>query len=317
MSKRRSLSRRMAVRLMEHAAWVFPSARGPWATAMRNELSQIENGLEALTWAGGCLGASYVERGRAIGVIVSRAVFMHVQRWKTIGSITLLAMSALAAGTWWIGQRPFITPGSNQIFRMDSNAGGVIGFFGSLILLPAIVVGLFSFLSFINDRNFHSDAARRGRVCMWIVMPYVAALMLVSMLTPRTVISIGDGYCWDLWCVGVERVSASPEGQNTLYTARVRLFSDANRVPTSRAKNFLYAIDEQGRRFPVFQNRPELPLDITIHPGESVTTSLSFLAPAKASKLYLTGEEAAMPWVYLYFGSDLNPLHRRTLLRIL
>ena len=317
MNKRRSLPRRMALGLMEHAVWVFPSARGPWATAMQNELSQIENDLEALTWAGGCLATSYVERGRAVGVIISGAIFMHVQRWKKIGSITLLAMSALLAASWWVGQRPLITPGSNQVFRMDSNAGGIIGFLGSFILLPATIVGLFSFLSCIKDRNFHSDAARIGRVCMWIVMPYVAALMLVSTLTPRTIVSIGDGYCWDLWCLGVEQVSATPQDQNTLYTAKVRLFSDANHVLTSRTKNFLYAIDEQGRRFPVFQNRTALPLDVTVHPSESLTTSLSFIAPAKARKLYLTGEEVTMPWVYLYFGSDLNPLHRRTLLRIL
>jgi hypothetical protein len=242
---------------------------------------------------------------------------VHLQRWKKIGSITLLAMSALMAASWWIGQRPYITPGSNQIFRMDSNAGGVVGFFGALIMLPAAIVGVLSFMSCINVRSFRGGAARVGRVCMWIVMPYMATLIFVSMLTPRTIVSIGDGYCWDLWCLGVEHVNASPQGQNILYTAKVRLFSDANHVPTSRARNFLYAIDEQGQRFPVFQNWSALSLDVTVHPSESVTTSLSFLAPAKAKKLYLAGDEVAMPWVYLYFGSDLNPLHRRTLLRIL
>jgi len=75
---------------------------------------------------------------------------------------------------------------------------------------------LFSFLSCINDRNFHSDAARRGRVCVWIVMPDMAAMMLISMLTPRTIVSIGDGYCWDLWCLRVEQVNATPQGQNTI-----------------------------------------------------------------------------------------------------
>jgi hypothetical protein len=41
-----------------------------------------------------------------------------------------------------------------------------------------------------------------------------------------------------------------------------------------------------------------------------------FLAPASVRKLYLTGDYAVMPWVPLYFGSDMNPLHRRTLLRL-
>lgn len=313
MSKRRSFPRRMALGLMDHAVWVFPSARGPWATAMQHELSHIENDIAALTWASGCLATSYVERARAI----AGAVFMHVQRWKKIGSIALVAISALLAASRWIGQRPWVTSGSNQIFRMDSDAGGLIGLLGALILPPAMIVGLCSFLFCLSCWNFHGGAALVGRVCMWIAMPYLAVLILVSMLTPRTIVSIGDGYCWDLWCVGVEQVDASPQGHNILYTAKVRLFSDANRVVTSRTKNFLYAIDEQGQRFPVFQKRTALPLDVTVHPGESMTTSLSFLAPAKAGKLYLTGDQVAMPWVYLYFGSDLNPLHRRTLLRIL
>ena len=243
---------------------------------------------------------------------------MRMRRLIKIGSVALLAVSALLAASWWIGQRPYITPGSHQVFRMDSNAGGMVGFFGSLILLPAAIVGLVSLLSCIKDRNFRGDAARVGKVCTWLVMPYMTALMLVSLLTPRTIVSIGDGYCWDLWCLGVEQVNATPQGQNILYTAKVRVFSDANHVPNSREKDFLYVIDDQGRRFPVFQNSSALaPLDVTVRPNDPVKTSLRFLAPANARKLYLTGDELAMPWVYLYFGSDSNPLHRRTLLRIL
>lgn len=255
--------------------------------------------------------------GRIVFNVFFGAITMHMQRWKRAGSVPLLAMSVLLAASWWIGQRPYITPGTNLVFRMDSNVGGLIGFFGFFILLPATIVGSFSLLSCINDRNFGGDAARVGKVCTWIVLPYVAAIMLVSMLTPRKIVSIGDGYCWDLWCLGVEQVNATPQGQNILYTAKVRLFSDANRVPASREKNFLYAIDEQGRRFPVFQKLSAFPLDVTVRPSESVTTSLSFFAPPNAKKLYLTGDQVAMPWVYLYFGSDINPLHRRTLLRIL
>jgi len=254
--------------------------------------------------------------GRIVVNVFFGAITM-LQRWKKIGSVTLLAMSALLAVSWWIGQRPYITPGTNQVFRMDSNAGGMAGFFGFFILLPATIVGLFCVLSCINDRSFRGSAARVGKVCRWIVMAYMAAMMLVSMLTPRTIVSIGDGYCWDLWCLGVEQVNATPQGQNLLYTAKVRLFSDANHVLTARKKNFLYAIDEQGRRFPVFQNSSALPLDTTVRPSESVKTSLSFLAPANARELYLTGDQVAMPWVYLYFGSDINPFHRCTLLRIL
>ena len=52
---------------------------------------------------------------------------------------------------------------------------------------------------------------------------YMAALILVSLLSPAKVVSVGDSYCWDLWCVGVQQVNKSQQGQNILYTADVAL----------------------------------------------------------------------------------------------
>jgi hypothetical protein len=69
MTARLSLQRRMALAMMGHAARVLPSARTPWAEAMQHELHQIENDPDALTWAIGCVLASYVERSRVISVI--------------------------------------------------------------------------------------------------------------------------------------------------------------------------------------------------------------------------------------------------------
>jgi hypothetical protein len=69
MNPRPSLLRRIAFALMAHAAAVLPSARSPWAEAMKHELHHIEGDLEALTWAFGCVLASYVERSRVKNLI--------------------------------------------------------------------------------------------------------------------------------------------------------------------------------------------------------------------------------------------------------
>lgn len=69
-------------------------------------------------------------------------------------------------------------------------------------------------------------------------------------------------------------------------------------------KGFLYVLDEQGRRFPLVQVSSLIPADVAVNPHQSVKTSLTFLAPANARKLYLPGDYSVMPWVYLYFGSD-------------
>jgi len=60
---RGSLWRRLARRLMRHAANVLPESCSVWAQAMTNELEHIESDFNAARWATGCVLASYVERG--------------------------------------------------------------------------------------------------------------------------------------------------------------------------------------------------------------------------------------------------------------
>jgi hypothetical protein len=54
--------RRLAVTLAQHAAWMLPGARSPWAQAMRRELDYIADDGAALRWALGCILASYRAR---------------------------------------------------------------------------------------------------------------------------------------------------------------------------------------------------------------------------------------------------------------
>jgi hypothetical protein len=295
MTNRLSLARRLALALMEHAAWVLPSARGPWAQAMQNELPQIENDLEALTWASGCLFASYV---------------LQIQRWKKIGSIARLASAMLVFAFWWGRQGLFITPGTHQVFQEEAS------FAGELAAVLLFFVGLPSVLFALNARKF----TRTAKIVVGILVPYMTALVTVALLTPRTIVSIGDIYCWDSWCLGVEQVNAAPQGENILYTAEVRIVSEhnkASRVPADQAKRFFEVLDERGRSYPLLQNASFVDANVTLNHGESVKSSLTFLAPANARELYLLGNDVGPPWVYLAIGGDRAPLHRRALLRIL
>jgi len=212
----------------------------------------------------------------------------------------MLAVLAVAAASWWVGQRPYVSPGTHQIFRMDTTLGALLEFLVILALGIMIV-------------------ARAGRLFAAVAATYIGTVLLVSLLTPKTIVSVGDSYCWDLWCVGIQNVNTTPQGEDVLYTADVAIFVDstnAQLLRTDGAKQFFYVMDEQGRRFPIVPDAPRVDADLTVKPGEIVRSKLSFLAPANARSLYLTGDIVAPPWVYLYFGSDLNPFHRRTLLRV-
>ena len=230
---------------------------------------------------------------------------MQVQQWRRMGMAALFAAVILLATSWWAGQRPYITPGSHQVFRMDSTPGALLEF---LVLMIMAAVGLGALAS-----------ARARWLFASIAASYMAAIVLVSLLTPRTIVSIGDSYCWDLWCMGIQSVNATPRGDHLLYTAEVSLFVDSTTAQlelTDQPKQPFYVVDEQGHRFPILAHSSLGAAKVTVKPGESVKSSLTFFAPANARSLYLTGDIKAPLWVRLYFGSDLNPFHRRTLLRV-
>jgi hypothetical protein len=244
-------------------------------------------------------------------------LIMPTRQWMKIGLVTFLAVAATGAASWWAGQQPRLTQGNHQVFHEESNAAALSGF---LVFIAAAMPGLAALLG-IHDRKFHA-AARAGRVCAVIVVPYLAALALVSLLTPGTVVNTGDSYCYDLWCLGVNQVNATPRGEDILYTAEVRIFVDssqAHHLPVEQAKDFFYVLDDQGRRYPLLREASFVDAGVTVQPGESVKSSLAFLAPLNARKLYLMGNAGRvfLPWVYLYFGSDISLFHRPALLRIL
>jgi hypothetical protein len=236
-----------------------------------------------------------------------------------IGLAALLALAAIGASSWWASQRPYLTPGNHQVFHDGSTLGALAGF---LVFVAAALTGLFALVLWINDRKGH-EAARAGLVCALTIGPYLTAVILVSLLTPGTVVNIGDSYCYDLWCFGVDQVNATPRGQDILYTAEVRISVDSNqprRLPAEQAKNFFYVLDDQGQRYPLLREASFVDADVTVQPGESAKSSLAFLAPRKARKLYLKGDDDGgvhLPWVYLYFGSDVSLFHRPALLRLL
>lgn len=243
--------------------------------------------------------------------VLMGAVRMQIQ-WRKTLAVGTTATALVCAAAWCVGQRPYVTAGRHQVFYMDSNAGALVGL---LVCLIAAVMGAIA-LGFDHSGNSRA-AGRAGRACGGLMGLYVAVVVLVALLTPRKIVSIGDGYCYDTWCIGIQKVRARPQGVEIVYTAEVRIFSDANRVTARRDKDFLYALDERGRRFPLVPDATVIPADVIVNPGESLKTKWTFRAPADARELYLTGDHAAMPWVYLYLGSDISPLHRCTLLRVL
>jgi hypothetical protein len=185
------------------------------------------------------------------------------------------------------------------------------------MVLGAVILVLASAALIASGKS--RRAVKTLLACAALVATYTLAVIAVSLWTPQKIVRVGDSYCVDVWCIGIDAVTPKPFGQETVYKVYVRIFSDANRVRTSAKGASLYLVDERRRRFPLVKDPSVIPFDVTLEPGQSVTTSLTFVAAADARQLFLTGDTRSEPpfWVRLYFGSDDSLLHKRTLLRVL
>ena len=110
MSSRTSFVRRVAFALIAHAKKMMPPSRSLWADAMEHELLHIEGGLELLSWAAGCVIATYIERGgrkmgQSFGTIVRKP-----------SAIVPLAMSVTALALL----------GGAYIFGLATGHGGLV-----------------------------------------------------------------------------------------------------------------------------------------------------------------------------------------------
>jgi hypothetical protein len=201
-----------------------------------------------------------------------------------------------------------------MVIHSDSNLGAAVAL---MVVLAALILILASAALIASGKSRRAVKTLVASAALFTI--YTLAVIAVSLRTPQKIVSVGDSYCVDIWCIGIDRVSPKPFGQEIVYKVDVRIFSDANRVKTSAKGASLYLLDERGRRFPLVKDPSLVPFDVTLDPGQSVKTSLTFIAAADARQLFLTGDTHGEPpfWVRLYFGSDDSLLHKRTLLRVL
>jgi hypothetical protein len=102
-----SIEKRLALRLVRHAAYVLPGPLASWGAAMRHEIEYIEPNFEALKWAVGCVSTSYIRRLASINVVKITLI-----RWLLAVFIASWAIDDLFAAHWfylktagWLGLR--------------------------------------------------------------------------------------------------------------------------------------------------------------------------------------------------------------------
>jgi hypothetical protein len=148
---------------------------------------------------------------------------------------------------------------------------------------------------------------------------YVAIALAVAFLKPQRVMRIGDPWCFDDWCLRVDRVDRTAGPSQVSYNVELRIFSRARRVAQRAKGAWIYLIDEQGRRYSPDAAPRAVPLDALLQPLESAATLRVFHVPPDAHDLGLiTGHGGPFcgPMDLLIIGSGGCLFRKPTMIRI-
>ena len=146
-----------------------------------------------------------------------------------------------------------------------------------LAVLASVVTGVVAAACFV--RGARGRAFRILRLYAIVALAYLIAGLAVAFVTPQRVIRTGDPWCFDDWCLTVEKVSRTPGRLESTYRAELRIFSRAQRVAQRAKGAWIYLIDDGGRRYSPDLDPSAPPLDVLLQPNESVNTGRVFRVP--------------------------------------
>jgi hypothetical protein len=116
---------------------------------------------------------------------------------------------------------------------------------------------------------------------------YMAVALAVDFIQPRHTMRVGDPWCFDHWCLAVEKVDVVPAQSETAYNIKLRIFNSSHRVVQWTSNAWIYLIDDKGHLYPPVDDPSAVRLDIKLQPEQSVMTSHVFHVPAKVQDLGL------------------------------
>jgi hypothetical protein len=160
----------------------------------------------------------------------------------------------------------------------------------ALFVAVASVLLILLSASLAVARNFHlAKRIARTTLTGWVV--WVVVANGISLLTPRTIVNIGETYCWDINCLGIDEVIPPAQASDAVYKLNAHVYNDANTIKISFKNISPFLVDERGRRFPMVDDTSVTPYDSLLDPGQTIKTSFKFKVAPDARQLFLTMEE--------------------------
>jgi hypothetical protein len=144
-------------------------------------------------------------------------------------------------------------------------------------------------LAFLVGLGLAAAAAVRGRwararraIIMLAVAAglYLAAGAAASYALPQRVMPMGALWCFDDWCLALDRIAEQPVAGQTAFVAEIRLVSRAGRISQRANGAWIYLVDAAGQRYEPVPDSSDLPLDVLLGPGETRAATRRFVLPA-------------------------------------
>jgi hypothetical protein len=124
-----------------------------------------------------------------------------------------------------------------------------------VVLITAVVIAL---------QGRSAQALRILRNFAMCAAVYLLTGLAVALFSPQRVIRLGDPWCFDDWCITVNRVDRVQEAMLINCDVGFRIFSRAGRVAQRAKGAWIYLIDDQGRRYSPDPDTSAVPLDVLL-----------------------------------------------------
>jgi hypothetical protein len=165
-------------------------------------------------------------------------------------------------------------------------------------------------------RRRRARAFARLRQLSLLVVLYLGAVLLVSLVSPRRVLKVGDDQCWDDWCLAVTHVSRRPANDTVAYEVTLRVSSRARRVAQRERGVQVYLMDDHGRCYEPVPDDTATSFDVLLQPQEAVEITRVFHLPADAQDpVLVVSHGGGFPGIFV-IGDSESLFHKRTVVRL-
>ena len=149
-------------------------------------------------------------------------------------------------------------------------------------------------------------------------LAYMGVVAIVSLVSPRRFVAIGDEQCSDDWCLAVTGVQRSRASAGVSYEVTFRVRSRARRVTQREHGVVAYLRDGRGQRYDPDPRTAGLPFDVRLEPLQQVSTVRDFVVPTAASEIGLVvAREGGIPFPRCCIIGDAGSLlHKSTVVRL-